>query len=362
MGLQFEGFLSYAHFDNKAEKNRILSLAKDIAYEFELCTGESLSIYCDENLKWGEEWAEKLDEKIQSGSFFIPIVTPKYFKSESCRKEIVQFDNHAKRLGRQQLILPLLYVALLNTDMTDEVYRLVTNSQYIDWTNLRLESPESSEYRKGIAKLVGRLIEISKSIEDTPIRNSASFDIGVDDPGALETFAKLELEMPNLVTSTSEFKEKLDEILYVLEEFVPKFQAETTFAQRLALAGSMKIRLSPLAHDLAEKQSTIRDGLELIDKVVDFLVADVADTDQLEEALFQIFQLGLTLNSLSEQVSPAVQNIKAVENLSSDLRPVFRSIRNTLAQVVDYADFSIRWNNIVEQASSPMRNQSERKK
>jgi hypothetical protein len=39
------GFWSYAHADDKRDNGRIVQLAHDVADEYEMITGESLSIY-----------------------------------------------------------------------------------------------------------------------------------------------------------------------------------------------------------------------------------------------------------------------------------------------------------------------------
>lgn len=45
-------------------------------------------------------------QALQETTFFIPIITPSYFRSEPCRKELLDFARAARQFGVEQLILP----------------------------------------------------------------------------------------------------------------------------------------------------------------------------------------------------------------------------------------------------------------
>ena len=55
-----EGFWSYVHADDEAEDGRILRLARDVAGQFEMLTGEPLTLFLDKDaIKWGRYGATR---------------------------------------------------------------------------------------------------------------------------------------------------------------------------------------------------------------------------------------------------------------------------------------------------------------
>uniref|UniRef100_UPI0013E05CCC toll/interleukin-1 receptor domain-containing protein n=1 Tax=Pseudomonas viridiflava TaxID=33069 RepID=UPI0013E05CCC len=93
-------FLSYARDDDRASRGRILRLAEMIADEYESLTATKLKIFVDrEDILWGQAWEERIDNALQETTFFIPVLTPRYFNSDPCRKEFLDFYNAATDLG-----------------------------------------------------------------------------------------------------------------------------------------------------------------------------------------------------------------------------------------------------------------------
>lgn len=136
------GFWSYTHRDDELNKGRIRELAKLISDEYEVITAEDLRIFVDKNdLEWGAEWRSRIEAALAGTTFCIPIVTPAFFKSPECRREVLTFSGHARSLGLEELLLPILYVKVpgLSEDSPDEVMSLIANRQYVDWTKLRTE-------------------------------------------------------------------------------------------------------------------------------------------------------------------------------------------------------------------------------
>ena len=125
-----KGFWSYVHKDDEAEDERISKLAKDVVDEYELLTGDTIELFLDKDgVGWGDEWRKKIDDHLESVEFFVPVMTPRYFKSPECRLELNQFVRRASQFGRLELLLPLYYVdvPLLNHDgpVEDDLLRRV---------------------------------------------------------------------------------------------------------------------------------------------------------------------------------------------------------------------------------------------
>ena len=105
------GFWSYVRADDRADRGRIRELADDVATQYEMLTCEQIELFFDQHsLTWGDDWQQKIDERLESAAFFIPVVTPRYLTSEACRRELWTVAQRAEAVGLKGLILPLYYV------------------------------------------------------------------------------------------------------------------------------------------------------------------------------------------------------------------------------------------------------------
>lgn len=83
------GFWSYVHADDATEGGRVRKLASDLREQYALISGESIEIFVDRNaIVWGDNWREKIDSSLASILFFISVITPRYFQSAQCRREL----------------------------------------------------------------------------------------------------------------------------------------------------------------------------------------------------------------------------------------------------------------------------------
>jgi hypothetical protein len=111
------GFWSYVHTDDAADHGLIRLLAERLRGEYQLLTGESLQLFVDRtSLQWGDAWDKRIKEAIAGTTFFIPIITPGYFKSAACRAEMLNFVGGAKRLGLESLIMPVYWSPVSELD------------------------------------------------------------------------------------------------------------------------------------------------------------------------------------------------------------------------------------------------------
>jgi|SRR5579872_900591 len=157
------GFWSYVRQDDEDTDGRIVKLAHDISKRVRLLTGHTFEIFIDrEDIAWGDRWAERIDEALESTQFLIPIITPSYFNSEACRQELLRFAPAAKSLELTELIMPLYYVTvpgLEDEDQADEAKRLIQTFQREDFRTEELEDANSSTYRKGVDRIARALID-----------------------------------------------------------------------------------------------------------------------------------------------------------------------------------------------------------
>src|SRR5947199_7363103 len=160
-------FWSYAHEDDRLDAGRIRSLAERLTAEYSLATGEELEIFVDRTgILWGQAWRERIDQALSSTTFFIPVLTPRYFTREECRAELLAFHRLAQELGTDEVFLPILYVPIESFDAEnpDELIALASRYQYVDWTDYRLADEESPVIRRAVADLARRIRLLSSSI------------------------------------------------------------------------------------------------------------------------------------------------------------------------------------------------------
>lgn len=106
-------FLSYVHFDDDHEDGKISDLRRRLSAELRAQTGDDFPVFQDRNdIHWGENWQNRIENAIGSSTFLIPIITPSFFKSPACRNEVKRFLEREKRLKRGDLILPIYYIDL----------------------------------------------------------------------------------------------------------------------------------------------------------------------------------------------------------------------------------------------------------
>ena len=152
-------FMSYVRFDDDHENGRLTEFRKRLGGEVKMQTGDDFPIFQDRNdIKWGQNWKERIDTSIDGTTFLIPIITPSFFKSDACRDELMRFIEIEKELNRNDLILPVYYVGcpLLHDKQecaNDELAVIISERQRTDWRELRFEPLTSSESGKWFEEL-----------------------------------------------------------------------------------------------------------------------------------------------------------------------------------------------------------------
>jgi F-box protein 11 len=155
--------MSYVHSDDVDE--RLTELRERLSKETHIQTGEPFEIFQDRNaILWGQNWKERIDESIDEVTFLIPIITPSFFNSPSCREELERFLGREQELDRDDLVLPIYYVdtPLINEDAQrarDPLAQVIASRQYADWRELRHEPFTSPQVGKTLARLSTQIRE-----------------------------------------------------------------------------------------------------------------------------------------------------------------------------------------------------------
>lgn len=172
-------FWSYAHEDDRLDSGLIAGLAQRLVAEYSLITGGDLKLFIDRDISWGEEWRRRIDGALTETTFFIPVLTPRYFTRPECRREMIAFHGNVSSLGVGELLLPILYasVADFTSENSDELVAIASRYQCVDWTQLRLDGADAPSYRKAVHNLARRLVEVGAEIAERQIgRETAVLD------------------------------------------------------------------------------------------------------------------------------------------------------------------------------------------
>ena len=148
------GFFSYSREDDEGLAGGLSALRNAIQRELGAQIGRSRSnfrIWQDKTaIPHGKLWENEIDLAIAQSAFFIPIVTPRSVGSSHCLYEFNAFLDRENKLGRDDLIFPLLYISVPGLDdeslwRNDPVLKIIGARQYFDWRAYRHQSLNSSE-------------------------------------------------------------------------------------------------------------------------------------------------------------------------------------------------------------------------
>lgn len=173
-------FLSYVNADDEHEGGRLGQFREMLSGEVRMLTGRPFPIFQDRaDLKWGQNWQQRIDQSLDGATFLIPVITPGFFFSEACRDELSRFLKREEALGRSDLVLPLYYVdcPALN-DATkraaDALVQAINAHQYADWRELRFEPFTSPVLHRKMYQLA---VQIRDALDSAVREPSPPFSI-----------------------------------------------------------------------------------------------------------------------------------------------------------------------------------------
>lgn len=364
-----KGFWSYVHSDDFAEKGRIIQLAKDVKQQYEMGTGDEIELFVDrEDIKWGEAWHHAIDSRLTSVAFFIPIITPRFFHSSECRRELQTIAHHALKLGINGLVLPILYVDVdefKNDETEDELIQLIKSLQWEDWTDLRFREVESEGYRRGVHNMVQFLIETNRRSEQIDNENdekltSPAFDDDDDSLGIMEKLARFEEELKQLPNTLQSMTEDLDTITEIMKESTQNTrqsdQAGGGFGARLAILKRTAGKLKEPVENIWTKSNLYASQIHNVDVgyriIIDRAISEVAENPDSKEQYCSLFESVRFMSEKSSQMTEAIQTsieiFRKFEEYSRDMRPVVRRLNQGMTILVESSEVSKEWVKLIE--------------
>lgn len=362
--IELQGFWSYVHDDDQAEKGRIMRLAEDIKAEYELQTGDNLLLFVDKNdLKWGEAWRTAIDSKLNSVAFFIPVITPRFFLSSECCRELREFASNAKSQGIPNLVLPILYAKgpeFDKKDNEDELIQLIKSLQWKDWTELRLKGIETEEYRRGVAEIVDFLSRTNRSVnQDIPDQLEEvdeQKDIIIDDsPGILDLLANNEDQLQGTPITLDKITENLNQITEIIKFATNELNESNIhgkgFSAKLIIMQRTAAKLSVPTDDLFTQSNKFALQFQEIDLglrlIIEQSIRAIKEDQDTKNKFCDLFDKIRELNQNSinaqEQFQYLIQSAEPLIKLSRDMRPVVRKLQRACTIIIEASKISNDW-------------------
>jgi hypothetical protein len=271
-------FWSYAHADDDGSGGRIRKLSERVELAYRMHSGEHLRRFFDrdgeDGIRWAEQWRNKIRETIFGTTFFIPVVSPSYLRSPTCRDEFNQFWERANRSQLKDLLLPIIWVPVVKpaTDEEQTIWDIVKEIQYVDWTKRRLLELKSTKCEQRIDQMGKRLAEISRMMADRPERlpeeTAASNEMPSSPPPSSEVggpaLGQLFKENPEVIQITAKltpiiktFPEQREATKVALQSVVDVFNSEplptgASTGQRIIYLNATALRLHGPASEFEE--------------------------------------------------------------------------------------------------------------
>jgi hypothetical protein len=366
----FQGFWSYVHKDDEAEKGKISQLARDVVDQYELLTGESIELFLDkDSLQWGDKWRDKIDETLSSIVFFIPIMTPRYFMSSECRREFQFFARRAESLGIKDLVLPLLYVdvpSFGDENPQDDLICLARQFQWQDWRDLRLADSNGEAYRRNVSLLSSRLVAANQraeiqnnksTVHQEPVEAILAADAEL---GVMDRLANAEEALPGWQETLVAITGEIENIGRVMQESTMHIKESsdhkgTSFAFRLNVVRRLAHKLDEptaklfaLSNRYTSQLHDVDDGFRLM---IERALVEIKENPESKKELCQFFEMIKELEISAREGLDAVHDmidiIAPIEKMSRDLRPVLRRLRQGLTVMVEARSVMESWVDLI---------------
>ena len=144
----------------------ITSLRKLLELGVQVVTGDqSFQIFQDiDGIEFGQHWQTQLDKAIWQVKFLIPILTPCFLRSEACRDELGKFIEKERKVGRNDLILPVYFVTtplLEKSDLLkdDHLALEISTRQRYDWRSQADLPITDTTVRQAVRELAEKISE-----------------------------------------------------------------------------------------------------------------------------------------------------------------------------------------------------------
>lgn len=387
-----QGFWSYVRKDDDGMHGAIKRLADHVKAEYEVLTGGvELNLFFDSaTLKWGDRWESRIRDALEATTFFIPIITPRYFASEECRSELLGFAEHAKDLGLEGLILPLYFTdveAIENKNFSDPAVQLIADRHREDWRNLRLLDETIQPYRVAVHRLAKQLLDFRRERDSSgPLAINPAKEEDEDegesggvprapepatepgksierspaaDKGILELLSEGEEAFPRIVETLSAIAPQIELVgelaTSATKEMGESDQSGKGFRGRLAVMNRLAKRLADPASKLERLTSQYAADLLVLDPAMTNLVQLAASQSkenptEVEEFFSMVAGMVDSSGKAAEGIKGMIAAMDGNTNFSRELDEPLRRMRTSLQSMVDGHQMVETWQVKIDEA------------
>ncbi|WP_430478078.1 toll/interleukin-1 receptor domain-containing protein [Streptomyces sp. P11-1] len=351
-------FVSYAHADNKLFDDAVKYFTEDLKGFYAAKTGNHLSVFFDrESINWGGGWRSQIDGELRNATIFMPIITMQYFNRPACRDELNAFNESAKRLGNQYLILPVV-IAGASSIRADHPIPEVATIEALQYRNLEdsfLAGRGSSEWRRALSSLTDELISAISRAElavpegtSTGDSNADSGDAFDDDSDFLTNMAELGELIPALEQEVAQVLGDLTSWTEVVKENSTRIKPGLTPQQVQAISMGIAEQFKKPSDRLHDSGVKFAATVEKADAVMSSVRQQISllPSDEERESLRRLIRGSQDPADLVEAASgmgELLQSMVSVEVMSAPLRKALKPARIGISKIQDAIRVVDRW-------------------
>ena len=128
-------FFSYTRHDDKIMDGLLSLIRLKLEDTLSLYHHDDVQVFQDTaDIEGGDDWRKRLEQALVEATIFVPMITPRFFKSQHCREELQRF------MARDDAPTFVVPVHFIDVDMEslaqdDDLAADVEALQWLDWRN-----------------------------------------------------------------------------------------------------------------------------------------------------------------------------------------------------------------------------------
>lgn len=166
-----KAMMSFSRTDDTYEQGRLTQLRDALSAALRFQTGEDFLIFQPhQDIQWGQRPQDRIRAALEHVYLFIVVITPGYFTDSRCRDELMLFLERERRLGGDDLILPIRYLPTprLENPGADVLAQALVGREMADWTALRRMRLDTPEVQSAIEQMATHVTAALRRVPPPP--------------------------------------------------------------------------------------------------------------------------------------------------------------------------------------------------
>ena len=345
-------FLSYVHDDDARSRGRMVQFAKDVAESYAYLFGFDIELFVDrDDIEWGDVWQDRLDTELSSVPFLMSMITPRYLRSDACRREVLQFSTADPAKAARRL-LSIQWIDIDDVDVvpdTDPVLLRLKAAQWIDMTDKRLLAVGSPEYDREVEETARRLRRaISAHRSSAATRDGVGTRAGQEQQQDRDE-RSLDEVLPSLTALSGQIETDVNALKSAFDT-VGSVMNANPMPPRLAPA-DMSREFSELGESLAAPVARVDDATESLGQHWHLLEKDIARLVDITEngpASPMVEEVRDSLRGLDRALDMGdtalvAGQLSMLGSISRHLQPLARAVGSTLTLMTGIKSAAQAW-------------------